>query len=47
MQCCKTCNNSIYTNEGNITFDELTIESFAGGMNKLIGSVINRVTITV
>ena len=28
-------------------FDELTIESFAGGMNKLIGSVINRVTITV
>ena len=20
MQCCKNCNNSIYTNEGNITF---------------------------
>ena len=26
---------------------DLTIESFSGGMNKLIGSVINRVTITV
>ena len=35
--------NAIWKN----AFDELTIESFAGGMNKLIGSVINRVTITV
>jgi len=24
---------------------DLTIESFSGGMNKLIGSVINRITI--
>ena len=35
--------NAIWKN----AFDELTIESFAGGMNKLIGSVINRVTITL
>jgi len=33
--------NAIWKN----AFDELTIESFAGGMNKLIGSVINRITI--
>ena len=33
--------NAIWKN----AFDDLTIESFSGGMNKLIGSVINRITI--